>query len=196
MAKKSLSSISWKPKHSFQLKVIQTICISVEPSSSWLPSAKDPFSYLTNFLWNMAGIILIPPRSLRDHGHQVPDCSFTQRTAWSCFLTLNLIEFLPQKFALSSFFMFLPFTVSHYTFAPLRVALVCLPVCPSLSPISPNPLLRNQAGGVAATGPAAVVARDRTTKVSSGDSCFPFQQSQHCGFVDCLFTSRFGLTRS
>lgn len=104
MVKKSLSSVSWKPKHSFQLKVIQTIRISVEHSSSWLPSAKDPFSYLTKFLWNTAGIILIPPRSLSDHCHQISDCSFTQRTAWSCFIALHLIAFLPQM--CSFFFLY------------------------------------------------------------------------------------------
>lgn len=77
VGKKNLLSIPWKAKFAFQLKVNQTICMSVEHSSSWPLSAKDPFLYRTEFCWNVAGIIQIPPTSSREHYHQIPDCSFT-----------------------------------------------------------------------------------------------------------------------
>lgn len=93
--------------------------------------------------------------------------------------------------------MFLPLTLSQLAFAVLPGSLVSHLVCLSvsvsvfLSLMSTNPLLRNEAGGVAATWLPVVRG---AAAVSPGDSCFPFQESQHCGFVDCLFTSRFGLT--
>ena len=117
---------------------------------------------------------MIPPRPLRDQGHQIPGCSFTQCTGWSCFILLNLIPFLPQT---RSFFFRYVFFLSLFptTLAPPSPGSpisseVCLFV--SLAATSAQPSAEGSGWRGGCHGPAAVVPTERQPEVPSETAVF------------------------